>query len=218
MMENSPHRFTRGAPRIVADDQSDRDNAKRTEAALVIWQSAMPAWGTPADTSLVRRGRIPPPPTKVRFHARLKHPSGGIWPAMVSLVTHGGDGNPAGIHRTFLTRDGSGKAPLDPAKMMLGPCRGGAVRLDQPKHVLMVGEGIETCLAAMQASGNAAWAALSTSGLRAHDLPGELGEVIVLAEGRDRGDVAAHASAHLAQCNGLPQRWGARRVVSAWPR
>jgi len=30
----------------------------------------------------------------------------------------------------------------------------------------MVGEGIETCLAAMQATGNPAWAALSTSGLR----------------------------------------------------
>src|SRR6202035_1213606 len=31
----------------------------------------------------------------------------------------------------------------------------------------MVGEDIETCLAAMQATGHVAWAALSTSGLRA---------------------------------------------------
>ena len=50
--------------------------------------------------------------------------------------------------------------------MMLGPCRGGAVRLAEPGDVLMVGEGIETCLAAMQATGHPAWAALSTSGLR----------------------------------------------------
>ena len=190
-MENSPHRFTRGAPRIVADDQSDRDNAKRTEAALVIWQSAMPAGGTLAENYLVSRGLYLPPPPTLRFHAGLKHPSGGIWPAMVALVTHGGDGKPVGIHRTFLTRDGSGKAPLDPAKMMLGPCRGGAVRLDQPKHVLMVGEGIETCLAAMQASGNAAWAALSTSGLRALDLPREVRDVIILADGDDPGEAAA---------------------------
>jgi putative DNA primase/helicase len=55
--------------------------------------------------------------------------------------------------------------------MMLGPCRGGVVRLGEPSDVLMIGEGIETCLAAMQAAGNPAWAALSTSGLRSLDLP-----------------------------------------------
>ena len=72
---------------------------------------------------------------------------------MVALVTHGATGSPIAIHRTFLARDGGGKAPVDPAKMMLGPCRGGVVRLGEPGDVLMVGEGIETCLAAMQATG-----------------------------------------------------------------
>ena len=81
---------------------------------------------------------------------------------MLALVTRGIDGKPIGIHRTFLARDGCGKAPVEPAKMMLGPCRGGVVRLSQPAGPLMVGEGIETCLAAMQASGHGAWAALST--------------------------------------------------------
>ena len=90
---------------------------------------------------------------------------------MVALVTRGADDTPLAIHRTFLARDGAGKAPVDPQKMMLGPCRGGAVRLAEPGDVLMVGEGIETCLAAMQATGHPAWAALSTSGLRALDLP-----------------------------------------------
>jgi putative DNA primase/helicase len=179
------------APRVVADDQSDRDTAKRTEAALVIWQSATPAGGTLAENYLVSRGLYLPPPPTLRFHAGLKHPSGSIWPAMVALVTHGGDGKPVGIHRTFLARDGNGKAPVGPAKMMLGPCRGGAVRLGQPKDVLMVGEGIETCLAAMQASGNAAWAALSTSGLRALHLPREVRDVIMLADGDDPGEAAA---------------------------
>ena len=60
---------------------------------------------------------------------------------MVALVTHGADGAPIAIHRTFLARDGGGKAPVDPAKMMLGPCRGGVVRLAEPGDVLMVGEG-----------------------------------------------------------------------------
>jgi putative DNA primase/helicase len=90
---------------------------------------------------------------------------------MVALVTRGVDDTPLAIHRTFIARDGQGKALVEPAKMMLGPCRGGVVRLGQPSDVLMVGEGIETCLAATQATGHAAWAALSTPGLRALDLP-----------------------------------------------
>ena len=79
--------------------------------------------------------------------------------------------------------------------MMLGPCRGGAVRLAEPGDVLMVGEGIETCLAAMQATGNPAWAALSTSGLRTLDLPEEVRDVIVLADGDDPGEAAARDAA-----------------------
>ena len=55
----------------------------------------------------------------------------------------------------------------------------------------MVGEGIETCLAAMQATGHAAWAALSTSGLRVLDLPRDVRDVIVLADGDDPGEAAA---------------------------
>ena len=110
---------------------------------------------------------------------------------MVALVTHGATGSPIAVHRTFLARDGGGKAPVDPAKMMLGPCRGGVVRLGEPGDVLMVGEGIETCLAAMQATGNPAWAALSTSGLRSLDLPRDVRDVIVLADGDEPGEAAA---------------------------
>jgi DNA primase len=55
----------------------------------------------------------------------------------------------------------------------------------------MVGEGIETCLAAMHATGHAAWAALSTSGLRALDLPRDVRDVIVLADGDEPGEAAA---------------------------
>jgi putative DNA primase/helicase len=129
---------------------------------------------------------------------------------MVVLVTHGATGSPIAVHRTFLARDGGGKAPVDPAKMMLGPCRGGAVRLGEPGAVLMVGEGIETCLAAMLATGNAAWAALSTSGLRSLDLPRDIRDVIVLADGDEPGEAAAKECA---------QRWKreGRRVRIARP-
>ena len=55
----------------------------------------------------------------------------------------------------------------------------------------MVGEGIETCLAAMRATGHPAWAALSTSGLRTLDLPKDVRDVIVLADGDEPGEAAA---------------------------
>jgi putative DNA primase/helicase len=130
------------------------------------------------------------PPTDALRYAELKHPTGGVWPTMVALVSSV-DGKPMAIHRTFLARDGRGKAPIDPNKMMLGPCRGGAVRLGMPRDVLMIGEGIETCLAAMVATGHAAWAALSTSGLRTLELPPGIRNLIILADGDAAGEAAA---------------------------
>jgi putative DNA primase/helicase len=113
---------------------------------------------------------------------------------MLALVTRGEDERPLAVHRTFLDRNG-GKAPVEPAKMMLGPCRGGAVRLAPAGDLLLVGEGIETCLAAMQATGLPAWAALSTSGLRTLDLPEAVQDVIILADGDDAGEAAARHAA-----------------------
>jgi len=186
------HRSTPWTPRRKpVKREPDRDDAKRTAMALAIWQSATPAPGTLVATYLASRGIHLPPRDALRFHRGLKHPSGGFWPAMVALVANGVDGTPIAIHRTFLARDGGGKAPVDPQKMMLGPCRGGAVRLADPGDVLMIGEGIETCFAAMQASGQPAWAALSTSGLRALDLPKHVRDVIVLADGDEPGEAAA---------------------------
>ena len=202
-------RFTRHHQRRIPDEP-DADALRRREAALAIWQASQAVAGTPVAIYLGSRGLDLPASPTLRFHAGLKHPSGGVWPAMVALVTHGTTESPIAIHRTFLARDGNGKAPLDPAKMMLGPCRGGVVRLAEPGGVLMVGEGIETCLAAMQATGNPVWAALSTSGLWSLDLPREVRDVIVLADGDEPGEAAAQ------DCARRWQRQG-RRVRIARP-
>jgi putative DNA primase/helicase len=150
LWENRTRRFIRPAPR-AATSQHDRDDSKRSKAALAIWRSAFSADGSLVKAYLDSRGlHLPPPPT-LRFHAGLKHPSGGIWPAMVALVTHGSNNTPFAIHRTILTRNG-GEAPVNPQKIMLGPCHavlappvmfmtgGGAVRLGLPGDVLMVSE------------------------------------------------------------------------------
>lgn len=182
------------------DAQSDQtwgrgDDKARTAYALQLWCAGRPPDDTVVQVYLRSRGiRIRLPGT-IKFHAGLKHRSGGSWPAMIGLVTRGPDNRPIGVHRTYLTRDGRGKAPIEPKKMMLGPCRGGAVRLAPAGDPLMIGEGIETCLAAMQATSYSTWAALSTSGLRTLDLPPAVQEVVVLADGDERGETAALAAA-----------------------
>lgn len=192
------------------DLAAEQHDAKRIEGALRIWRASAPVPGTPVETYLNSRNlHLALPPT-LRFHAGLKHPSGGSWPALVALVTRGTDNTPLAVHRTYVARDGTGKAPARPQKMMLGPCRGGAVRLGMPSEVLMVGEGIETCLAAMQATGDPAWAALSTSGLRTLNLPIDVRDVIVLADGDEPGEAAARDCASRWQHEG-------RRVRIARP-
>jgi hypothetical protein len=187
------------------------DAERRTAAALALWRTTVPAAGTPVAAYLASRGLTIPPPATLRFHRAMKHPAGGVWPAMIALVTTGKENAPVGVHRTFLAANGWGKAPVVPQKMMLGPCRGGAVRLgEHAGGSLLVGEGIETCLAAMQATGRPAWAALSTSGLQSLDLPDTVEEIVVLADGDQPGDTAARAAA----C-----RWrdGGRRARIARP-
>jgi hypothetical protein len=209
------HRHNSGRHRgddRIARIEADTGVVKRTQAALRIWQASRPAEETPVETYLRSRGLSIPVPPSVRFHSGLKHPSGGIWPVMVALVTNGADGTPLAIHRTFLGRDGGGKASVEPQKMMLGPCRGGVVRLAEPTELLMVGEGIETCLAAIQATGHPAWAALSTSGLRSLELPNCVRDVVVLADGDDPGEEAAQA------CAGRRKREGRRVRIARPPR
>jgi phage/plasmid primase-like uncharacterized protein len=186
--------------------ESDPDAKARSEAALAIWRASQDIAGSLAEIYLRSRGIALSPLPSLRFHPGLKHASGGVWPGMVALVVHGETGEALAVHRTFLALDGRGKASVDPPKMMLGPCRGGVVRLSDPCDALMVGEGIETCLAAMQATGKPAWAALSTSGLRSLDLPLAMAKVIVLADGDAPGEAAAQHCARRWQREGRSVR------------
>ena len=207
-VENAGRFFQTRRNRPVTELDSNAE--ARTAAALIIWRASQTAEGTLVQAYLRSRRLVVPVPTSLRFHPRLKHPSGGIWPGMLALVTGGVDKKPLAVHRTFFNLDGNGKAPITPARMMLGPCRGGVVRLAEPREILMLGEGIETCLAAMQVTGNPAWAAISTSGMRALELPPEVRDVIVLADGDDAGEAAAQHCARRWKSEG-------RRVRIARP-
>ncbi len=100
------------------------------------------------------------------------------------------------MHRTWLDRGPDGIwQRIDRA--MLGRIVGGAVRLAPAGERLMVGEGIETTMAAMTATGQPAWAALSTSGLIALAVPPTARTVVILADHdvSGAGERAARAAA-----------------------
>jgi hypothetical protein len=187
----------RSAPRLVGKGSSEGNDSTRTKAALSVWQSTSPAGGTLVETYLSSRDLSLSPPATLRFHVGLRHPSGGIWPAMVALITDGVSDTPLAIHRTFIAPNGAGKAPVEPQKMMLGPCRGGAVRLGPIGESLVVGEGIETILSVMQATRLSGWAALSASGLRMLKLPPVplAVQIVVAADNDPTGRAAAEHAA-----------------------
>ena len=86
----------------------------------------------------------------------------------------------------------------------------------------MVGEGIETCVAAIQATAYPAWAALSTLGLRSLDLPKDVRNVIILADGDHAGeaparDCALNVSARVgAFASGAARRWVSTSTTCCW--
>jgi putative DNA primase/helicase len=164
--------------------------------ARELWVQAGLAPGSLVETYLRSRGIAVAIPTTLRFLASAKHsPSGLILPVMIAAVTVWPDRKPCAVHRTFLAPNGRSKAEIDSPRMTLGPCLQGAVRLAEAAEGLMIGEGIETCLAAMQATGRPAWAALSTSGMRGILLPPRVKEVIILADADAPGEAAAKDAA-----------------------
>ncbi len=127
----------------------------------------------------------------LRAHRNLKYsPGGSYYPALIASVSDM-RGNLLGVHRTYVSYDGLSKAPVDKPKKMLGNLQDGSVQLAEPGSTLMIGEGIETCLSAMQATGLPAWAALSASRLPLVSIPECVTELIILADHDDAGKSAA---------------------------
>ena len=164
-------------------------NATNATASKKIWDGSRSIVGTLAETYLQARGLAPlaRPPQCLRFAAKLKHPSEYYFPALIVQATDPETGAPiGGVQRTFLASKGGGKAQVAPKdqKMSLGPCKGGVARLAEPVdgEPLLIGEGVETVLTAMQATGLPGWATFGTAGLKALALPDRVKRVILLAE------------------------------------
>ncbi len=124
---------------------------------------------------------------------------------MVALFRDMRTDEPRGVHRTFLARDGSGKAPVDgdKQKMMLGPVAGAAIKISPDGDVmlgLVVGEGIETCLAARALGIKPVWALGSAGAIGALPaLPGIEG--LTLLGETDANGINAR------ECERCARRW-----------
>lgn len=197
---------------LAAREAEKRAEAeKRERQAQAIWAEALPIGGTLAETYLRGRGITRTLPATLRFHPDCWHgPSARRYPALVALVEGSGG---FGIHRTYLRADGAGKADIDPPKAMLGTCAGGAVKLSDGPGPLVACEGIETglsLLSGLLGEPASVWAALSTSGLRALNLPRQPGNLVIASDGDAPGHEAAEALAHRAHSAG----WGVTRLAA----
>lgn len=117
------------ASRRKAEDR--KREAARLKSAHDLFAAGVSCAGSPAQTYLEGRGIVGLHFNRVartlRFHPSVLHgASGQRLPAMLAQI-RGPKGQPLGLHRTFLKPDGSGKADVEPQKMMLGPSSGGAV-------------------------------------------------------------------------------------------
>jgi hypothetical protein len=134
----------------------------------------------------------------LRFAPALWHwPTQTSWPSMLALVKLA-DGTELTTHQTFLALDGSSKAPIDRPRLFragVAPNGGGVwFGAIDPSQEFLVGEGLETTLAAMRLTGAAAGcAALSALGIRRLILPPEAKRIRIFADhdSREQGLNAA---------------------------
>ena len=196
--------FTPDPAAIAARAEAERKERRRKlDIVRNVWRSCGPITGTLAEAYLRNRGITVPLPRSLRFSPGLKHATGAVLPCMVAAVVDAA-GNFTGLHRTFLAPDGTGKAKVEPAKAMLGPCSRASVHLGDWREgeVLLLSEGIETGLSGMQLSGNPCWAALSTSGLKSIVLPAAIKSVTVLVDADPPGEAAAQSLAQRLSLEG----------------
>jgi Toprim domain len=183
--------------------------------------------GSLADTYLQARGidvgLLPRVPGALGFMAEGRHTeTGTLWPVMVAGL--GDDRGIKAIHRTFLTADGSDKAPVKPPRKIWPSFKGLAIRLwrgetemapgEAASHglidTLCLCEGVEDGLSVALARPDLrVWAAGSLDNLGAVRLPECCEAVIVCADndwGKPEAEKALAKALQLLAQQGRPVR------------
>lgn len=187
---------------LAASETVPRRPAANQHAAQAerLWNESLPIRGTLAGTYLRRRAITCELPETLRFHSDCWHgPTASRHSAMIAKV-QGAAG--FAVHRTYLRRDGLGKAGLAGGdKRMLGPTAGGCVRLSPLVDHLVVAEGIETALSlacGLLEGAASIWAALSASGMRGLRLPDRPRHLTIALDGDPPGRAGGEDRAQCA--------------------
>ena len=178
------------ASRYVAICQHLRDSAdeaRRIAFARQLYESA--AFDPRIDIYLNSRGITIGSPV-LHFALRYRHRLGIVFPAMVGPIVNIA-GELTGVHATFLKPDGSGQAFAKPGngepdlrRQCNGVIRGGAIRLaaHDPDRELIIAEGIETTLSAMEIFGLPGWSAVYAGGLKTIEIPPAVRGIVIAAD------------------------------------
>ena len=186
---------------IAAAEQAKQEQLKANRHDYIkrLVKQSRPIKGTVAETYLNSRGITEYCERSLKFLPNHKHQlSGESFPVLLALVQDK-NGRGVAIHRTYLKPDGSGKADVEPNKMMLGNVNGGAVRLGGVDDGLIgVAEGIETALSASALNGGVpVWAVLSRAGMVNFELPTDE-QIEAVAIFRDNDEAGEMASKQLS--------------------
>jgi hypothetical protein len=179
------------------------------EAARRLFASAKPISGSIAEVYLRGRGIAGVGDLDcLRFHASCYYRAHDtapreIWPALIAAVTNL-DGATTGILRTWLARDGSGKAPLATPRRALGRLLGSGVRFGKATDIMAAGEGLETMLSLRVVLPEMPMvAALSSAHLAALILPAGLRRLYIARDNDRAGHRAADALGVRANADGI---------------
>lgn len=183
-------------PVIVSTKATRNDAAGSPDAARRLLAICKPVSGTQVETYLRGRG-IPPMPGLDALHFRPRcwyrrsiDDRGDVpsaMPAMIAAVTDNA-GRVAGAHRTWLTSDGSDKAPVAYPRRAMGHLLGHGVRFGVAAPVMAAGEGIESTLSLFAAIPTLpSIAALSSAHLAALIFPPMLRRLYVAREADPAG-------------------------------
>lgn len=169
-----------------------KDRIRRATSAAQIWKESVRLCDQGV-TYLEKRGIDQSyAGTELRLHRNLVYPTGDqnrltVFPAIIGRVSDEA-GKGTGVWRIYLQPTGEGKAPVENAKLGLGHCLGGAVRIGGVWSEIGIAEGIETALACRQLMHRTTgtlipvWSALSSAGVAGIQLPPEVLSVRIFAD------------------------------------
>ncbi len=177
--------------------------AKNIELSITqIWGQTWQAQDTLVALYLMSRSYNGYIPLVLRYHPHLLHIDDSTdqiirshHPAMVGCVRVWPDTKIQAIHRTYLKKDGSGKAEINQNKKLLGYAKGGAITLSPLNgSTLVLAEGIETALSVYLAWDLPTWSTISASFLPDVVLPSvaQVPHIIIAADHDDAGISAAN--------------------------